>query len=83
MLSMSYMGDHVWLITSRQTEPDLGQKNRINFSECLFHACRTHNSQLVDVWVENSVDESDARAFVWVLVRQFDVDLPKASGKWC
>lgn len=23
MLIMSYIGDHVWLITSRQTEPDL------------------------------------------------------------
>lgn len=83
MLSMSYIGDHVWLITSRQTEPDLGQRNRINLFEFLFHACRTLNSQLVDVWVKNSVDKSDARAFVWVLVRQFDVDFPKASSKWC
>ena len=23
MLIMSYMGDHVWLMTSRQTDPDL------------------------------------------------------------
>jgi hypothetical protein len=23
MLIMSYMGDHVWLMTSRQTEPEL------------------------------------------------------------
>lgn len=23
MLTMSYMGDHVWFMTSRQTEPDL------------------------------------------------------------
>lgn len=30
------MGDHVWLITSRQTEPDLGQKNRINLFEFFF-----------------------------------------------
>lgn len=41
------------------------------------------NSQLVDIWVEDSVDKSDARAFVWVLIRQFDVDFPEAPGEWC
>lgn len=29
MLIISYMGDHVWLITSRQTEPDLYRSRRL------------------------------------------------------
>jgi len=27
MLTKSYIGDHYWLMTSRQTEPDLPQFN--------------------------------------------------------
>lgn len=83
MLSMSYMGDHVWLITSRQTEPDLRQKKILLNSDFYSSWWSFLNSQLVDIWVEDSVDESYAWALVWVLVRQFDVDFPEASVEWC
>lgn len=39
--------------------------------------------QFIDVWVEDSIDESNARALVWVLVGQLDVDFPVTSGKRC
>ena len=39
--------------------------------------------QLVDVGVEDSIHEANARALVGVLVGQFDVDFPEAALKWC
>ena len=39
--------------------------------------------QLVDVGVEDAIHEANARAFVGVLVGQFDVDFPEAALKWC
>jgi hypothetical protein len=35
--------------------------------------------QLVDVRVENTVHESNARGFVWVGIREFNVNLPHAT----
>lgn len=103
MLIMSYMGDHVWLITSKQTEPDLSCVSprasvsslvpRICCSLFLFVLdlassflinCRSSvDLQLVYVRVENPICEADARRLVWVLVRQFDVDLPDATFERC
>jgi hypothetical protein len=40
-------------------------------------------SQLIDVWMEDAVDESYARALVGVLIGQFHMDFPVAAGKWC
>lgn len=37
--------------------------------------------ELVDVWVEYSVDEADAGRLVGVLVGDFDVNLPVAAGE--
>lgn len=34
MLIMSYMGDHVWLMTSRQTEPDLYISQQLSQFRC-------------------------------------------------
>lgn len=39
----------------------------------------SHDSQLVDVWVEDTVYEADARRLVWVLIGELDVDLPDAA----
>jgi hypothetical protein len=39
--------------------------------------------QLVDIRVEYSVDEADAGAFVWVLIREFHVNFPEATLKRC
>lgn len=37
--------------------------------------------QLINVWVEYSVDEADTRALVWILVGQLDMDLPETTLK--
>lgn len=39
------------------------------------------NVQLVDVGVEDAVYETDAWAFVGVLIGEFDVDFPEATGE--
>ena len=75
---MSYMGDHVWLMTSRQTEPDLVDiMNRDSVMP------ETFDSQLIDIGMENAVDKSYAGALVWVLIGQFDVNLPVTTLEWC
>lgn len=76
---MSYIGDHVWLITSRQTEPDLCP---ICISFQTIGSAHERNLQFIDVWVENAVDETDARALVGVLIRQFNMKLPVSPDKW-
>lgn len=53
MLIMSNMGDHVWLITSRHTEPDL-------FSVRISPLNLERSIQLVNVGVEYAIDEADA-----------------------
>lgn len=76
---MSYIGDHVWLITSKQTDPDLRKETISGIIQNSFG----FNSQLVNVRMEDSVNEPDARALVWVLIRQLDVDLPMATLEGC
>lgn len=41
------------------------------------------DSQLIDVRVKNAINKSDARRFVWVLIGEFDVDLPDAALEGC
>jgi hypothetical protein len=76
---MSYIGDHVWLITSRQTDPELIASQYIEYIVEL----KVDDSQLVNVWVKNPVHKSNAGTLVRVLVGQFDVDLPMAAGEGC
>lgn len=75
MLIISNMGDHVWLITSRHTEPDLMAVSR----EHTVKLGLTGRRQLVDIWVEDFVLEPDAGTFVWVLVGELDVDPPEST----
>jgi hypothetical protein len=72
------MGDHVWLMTSRQTEPDL-----VDIVSRCYEMPGKIGSQLIDVWMEDAVDESYARALVGVLIGQFHMNFPVAAGKWC
>lgn len=75
------IGDQVWLITSKHTEPLL-----LHRAEVLARHKRTTqspSSQFVNVWVEDLVHESNARALVWVLLRQFDVNLPYTTCERC
>lgn len=65
MLIMSYMGDHVWLMTSRQTEPELSVSAWVRTAYSRADCC---NAQLVDVRVKYPVYEADARALVRVLI---------------
>lgn len=80
MLIISNMGDHVWLMTSRQTDPDL----RFSFQFPHFRPDPSNldvefHSQLIDIGVEDAVDESDAGRLVRVGVGELDVDFPNAT----
>lgn len=44
---------------------------------------RIDHVQLVDVWVEDPVDKSDARGLVWVLIWELHVNLPGSAFKGC
>ena len=79
MLIMSNIGDQVWLMTSRQTDPELG-KSEIHSSWDRGGALASH---LVNVWVKYAVDKADARTFVRILVWQLYVDLPQATFERC
>lgn len=74
MLIMSNMGDQVWLMTSRHTEPDLRRARQFAGP-----SVGGRDGQLVDIGVEDAVHEADAGALVGVLVGQLDVDLPEAA----
>ena len=77
MLIMSNIGDQVWLMTSRQTDPELGTLEKGPFwgGNLISH--------LIDIWVKYAVDKADARAFVWILVGQLHVNLPQATFEGC
>lgn len=79
MLIMSYIGDHVWLITSRQTEPEL-----MGCKLALFRIKQdsTGALQFIDVGMEYTVDKSNTWTLVWVLIWQLYVDFPETTGKW-
>ena len=67
MLMRSNIGDHVWLMTSRQTVPDLEWVRNL----CL-------NLRFVNVRVVNAVHKTNGRRFVGVLLRQDHSDFPDA-----
>lgn len=73
MLIISYMGDQVWLITSRQTLPDLLiGKTHVSVNHGVNKAgagIAGSCVQLVDVRVEDAVHEADAWALVGILIR--------------
>lgn len=79
MLSMSYIGDHVWLMTSRQTEPELTW----TVSKPFEGWSQARDSQLVDIGVEDAVDEADTRTLIRVRIWQFNVHLPDSAFKGC
>lgn len=96
MLIISYIGDQVWLMTSRQTDPDL---HWLRVSRCRpCRPCRraayaalvepvssaydNGHLQLINVGVEDAVNEADAGRLVGVGVGQFNVNLPKAALEW-
>ena len=77
MLIISNIGDHVWLMTSRQTDPELEMLEVDRYWGSILI------SHLVDVRVKYAVDKADARTFVWILVRQLDMNLPEATFERC
>lgn len=87
MLIMSYIGDHVWLMTSRQTEPELssGQPQfpvKVSNGGMEREATR-QNAQLIDIGVKYAVHESNAGALVGILVWELDVNFPEAALEGC
>lgn len=65
-------------MTSRQTEPDL-----VDIMSGDRVMPETFDSQLIDIGMENAVDKPYAGTLVWVLIGQFDVNLPMTSLKGC
>jgi hypothetical protein len=63
-------------MTSKQTDPELGGEVSQRQKGSIFGFL-----QLINVGVENSVDEADARAFVRVLIRQLDMDFPVTTSE--
>jgi hypothetical protein len=78
---MSYIGDHVWLMTSRQTDPELWLGGLAEIKEYCEHL--NSSLQFINVRVEDAIDESDAGAFVWILVWQLNVNFPVATRERC
>lgn len=78
MLIISNMGDHVWLMTSRHTDPDL-----IAVSQPHGVYLVAGRRQLVNIWMEDLVLEADAGAFVWILVGKLNVDPPESTLEGC
>ena len=74
---MSNIGDQVWLMTSRQTEPEL------NVLVLRIVKDIRNDSHLVNVWVKYSIHEAYARTLVWILIWQLHMDLPNAAFEWC
>ena len=77
MLIISNMGDQVWLITSRHTEPDL----KLSAKQIYKRPHRTNNIQLIDIGVKDSVYEADARGLVRVRIGKLNVNLPCSTFK--
>lgn len=68
MLIMSYIGDQVWLITSRQTDPELKQKSeRLVLYENKL--CGRVFVQFINIRMKDPVDKTDTWALVRVLIR--------------
>lgn len=59
MLMRSYIGDHVWLMTSRHTDPELEYEKRW-VQLILFYL------RLINIWMKNPVLETNWRWFIWV-----------------
>jgi len=74
-------------MTSRQTEPLLCVEISLMFRS-LVNECKTNIAmkqnivQFVDIGMEYPVHEADAGAFVRILIRQLDVDLPETALEW-
>lgn len=62
MLIMSNMGDHVWFITSRQTDPELIVlvSPDISLDISILEMVRG-NPQLVDIGVEDAINKPNTR----------------------
>lgn len=69
-------------MTSKQTLPDLRKVKSVSLKGlfCLRKG-ETGVVQLIYVRVEDAVDETDAGAFVGVLVGEFNVDFPETAGE--
>lgn len=83
MLIISNIGDQVWLMTSRQTEPDLQHPRVLARLTRPMHVFGANHLQFIDIRVEDSIDEADARGFVRILVGELDVNFPYAVLEGC
>ena len=75
------MGLQVWLMTSRQTEPELRGRAAAGgvSTESQPYGLGSESAPFVHVWVEDFVDEANGRRLVGVRVRQLHVHAPHAA----
>ena len=74
------MGDHVWLMTSKQTEPLL---YRVSGVRAVVQRCYDDTpAQFIDVGVKDLVHETDTGRLERILVWEFYVDLPNPTSEW-
>lgn len=78
MLIMSNMGDQVWLMTSRHTDPEL---RKLAWRFWSYGGNGT--IQFIDVWMEDSIYKANAGAFVGILVGKFYMDFPQTTKEGC
>ena len=69
MLIMSYIGDQVWLMTSRHTLPDLSVVSKLYQSPLypVFDGSERY-VQFIDIGVKYPINEAYAGAFIRILV---------------
>ena len=71
------MGDQVWLMTSKHTEPLLSAEPISTPTSSVSGG----HLQLVDVGMKDLVHETDTGRFVWIFSLQFNVYLPYSACK--
>ena len=79
MLIISNIGDHVWLMTSRQTDPELEHSQQGNLQS----ERGGDIEQFIDVRMEYAVHEADTWTLVRILIGELNVNLPQTTRKRC
>jgi hypothetical protein len=73
MLIMSYIGDQVWLMTSKHTDPDLYPmavlvRGSATAAARTGFVCGGHGSQFINIRMEDAVNKTNARGLVRIRV---------------
>ena len=75
------IGDQVWLMTSKQTDPLL-QTRDLSVTKRWQNPGRREYSQFIDIRVEDLVHEANAGGLERVLIWKLHMNLPHAAREW-